>query len=162
MLALFIFEFGKRPTEARYVYIYMYKYIYISKYDVSPRVSMTFQSHIVYHGYLLKPLPVVWWLMKLQVVKFPKSPCPTGSSQRNHRFWLSAYPILGKTSMTLVFYLVCFMNLSPNLVQMVQGKEKDTPPSPHVIIIYHELLQLWAVPGQHLQGIKWCPSDEWN
>ena len=40
-VGLDIFEFGKRPTEAR------------PKYDVSPRVGMTFQPNIVYHGYLL-------------------------------------------------------------------------------------------------------------
>jgi hypothetical protein len=46
-VGLYIFEFGKRPTEAT------------PKYDVSPRVGMTFQPHIVYHGYLLWRLLLV-------------------------------------------------------------------------------------------------------
>jgi hypothetical protein len=63
-----------------------------------------------------------------------------------------AYPILGQSNVYIWHW--CFLSgvyYPSNLVP--QGKKGGAPsPQPHVIIIYHELLQLWAVPGQHLQG----------
>lgn len=51
--------------------------------------------------------------------------------------------------MTLVFSIGCFLSLKFGSPRKKRGAPSTQP---HVIIIYHELLQLWAVPGQHLQG----------